>query len=244
MNSDRLLFTGLPAALTVLLHGGVIVLLVVKWVGPVEVVAAAPSIQPIQARLVSADSVTPKKATVPKKSTPKPKPKPKPEPEPKPEPKTAPEPAKKPAPKVTETPPQVTPPPAKESLTADQLAILTRNELENMVAAERLGGDAQAPSLRDLVAASIRAAVINKWTRPPSARNGMVSVLSIQLVPTGEVVGVGVLQSSGDSAFDRSAMTAVERVARFPEVTQLDDPEFERNFRRFQLIFKPEDLRY
>ena len=72
----------------------------------------------------------------------------------------------------------------------------------------------------------------------------MLSVLSIQLVPTGEVVGVSVLQSSGNSAFDRSAMNAVERAGRFPEVAQLEDRIFEANFRRFQLIFKPEDLRY
>jgi len=58
------------------------------------------------------------------------------------------------------------------------------------------------------------------------------------------VVGVSVLQSSGNTAFDRSAMTAVERVGRFPEVTKLDNRTFEANFRRFQLIFKPEDLRY
>ena len=100
------------------------------------------------------------------------------------------------------------------------------------------------PRMRDVVAATIRATVINRWTRPPSARNGMVAVLSIQLVPTGEVVGVSVLQSSGNDAFDRSAMTAVERSARFPEVAKLDNALFEANFRRFQLIFKPEDLRY
>ena len=63
-------------------------------------------------------------------------------------------------------------------------------------------------------------------------------------MPTGEVVGVGVLESRGNSAFDRSAMTAVERVARFPEVAKLDNRLFESSFRRFQLVFKPEDLRY
>ena len=72
----------------------------------------------------------------------------------------------------------------------------------------------------------------------------MVAVLSIQLVPTGEVVGVSVLQSSGNNAFDRSAMNAVERSARFPDVAKLEHAVFEDNFRRFQLIFKPEDLRY
>src|SRR5690606_23552456 len=51
--------------------------------------------------------------------------------------------------------------------------------------------------------------VQQQWSRPPSARNGMLAVLRIRLVPTGEVIDVEVVQSSGDGAFDRAAMTAV-----------------------------------
>jgi colicin import membrane protein len=227
MSTDRVLFTGLPAILTLALHGGLILMLVVRWTGPSEVIAAAPSIQPIQASLIQAETLKPKP-----KSKPRPKPKPKPQPAPEP----APEPAPKPKPAEVEKP--------EPALDAEQLAALTRTELDSLVDAEIAASGAGEPSLRDLVAATIQASVINRWTRPPSARNGMVSILSIQLVPTGEVVGVSVLQSSGNTAFDRSAMTAVERTGRFPEVAKLDDRTFEANFRRFQLIFKPEDLRY
>ena len=232
MSADRLLFAGLPAALTLLLHGSLVLILVVRWSGANEVVAAAPAIQPIQATLVQAETLKPK----PKTTTPKPKPKPKPKPEPAPTPAVE---SNPPPIKVTQPAPAAAP-----ELDAEQLAALTREELETLVDADMMTTGAGEPSLRDVVAATIQAAVINRWTRPPSARNGMVAVLAIQLVPTGEVVGVGVLQSSGDTAFDRSAMTAVNRVGRFPEVAKLDDPTFEANFRRFQLIFKPEDLRY
>ena len=235
MSADRLLFTGLPAMLTLALHGGVILILVVRWTGPSEVIAAAPNIQPIQASLIQAEALKPK----PKPAS-KPKPKPKPKPESKPEPQPAPEPAPELAPEPK--PAEVEKP--EPELDADQLAALTRNELDSLVDAEIAAAGANEPSLRDVVAATIQASVINRWTRPPSARNGMVSILSIQLVPTGEVVGVRVLQSSGNTAFDRSAMTAVERTGRFPEVAKLDNRTFEANFRRFQLIFKPEDLRY
>ena len=227
MSTDRVLFTGLPAILTLALHGGLVLMLVVRWTGPSEVIAAAPSIQPIQASLIQAETLKPK---------PKPKPKPEPKPKPKPEPKPEPQPTPEPEPVEVEKP--------EPALDAEQLAALTRNELDSLVDAEIAASGAGEPSLRDVVAATIRASVINRWTRPPSARNGMVSILSIQLVPTGEVVGVTVLQSSGNTAFDRSAMTAVERTGRFPEVAKLDDRTFEANFRRFQLIFKPEDLRY
>ena len=239
MTTDRVLFTGLPAILTLALHGGLALMLVVRWTGPSDVIAAAPSIDPIQANLVQAETLQLK-----------PKPQPKPKAEPPPVPQQAPEPTPVPTPV-----PQQAPEPAPESkpaevtklepaLDAEQLAALTRNEIDSLVDAEISVTDANEPSLRDVVAATIRASVINRWTRPPSARNGMVSILSIQLVPTGEVVGVSVLQSSGNTAFDRSAMTAVERTGRFPEVAKLDNRTFEANFRRFQLIFKPEDLRY
>ena len=233
MSADRVLFTGLPAILTLALHGGLVLMLVVRWTGPSEVIAAAPSIQPIQASLVQAETLKPKPKPTPK---PKPKPKPEPKPEPQPAPEPSPEPTPEPKPAEVEKP--------EPALDAEQLATLTRNEIDSLVDAEISAAGANEPSLRDVVAATIRASVINRWTRPPSARNGMVSILSIQLVPTGEVVGVSVLQSSGNTAFDRSAMTAVERTGRFPEVAKLDNRTFEANFRRFQLIFKPEDLRY
>ena len=76
---------------------------------------------------------------------------------------------------------------------AEQLAALTREELTALIDSEQVFAGTNAPSMRDVVAATIQAAVIGRWTRPPSARNGMVSILSIQLVPTGEVVGVSVV---------------------------------------------------
>ena len=233
MSADRLLFTGLPALLTLLLHGGVVLMLVVRSTHSEQVVAAAPAIQPIQAALVSADALKPK-----------PKPKPTPKPEPKSQPTSTPDP--KPTPEPATAPPKAPEPQqdSASSLNAEQLAALTRDELGALIDADSGAMGTAEPTLRDVVAATIRATVINRWTRPPSARNGMVAVLSIQLVPTGEVVGVSVLQSSGNNAFDRSAMNAVERSARFPDVAKLENAVFEDNFRRFQLIFKPEDLRY
>ncbi|MEK9533851.1 MAG: energy transducer TonB, partial [Halieaceae bacterium] len=220
-----------------MLHGGVVLMLVVRSTHSEQVVAAAPAIQPIQAALVSADALKPEPKSKPKPKQ-KPKPKPKSEPTPAPDPKPIPDP--EPAPPKAPEPQQESAP----SLNAEQLAALTRDELGALIDADSGAMGTAEPSMRDVVAATIRATVINRWTRPPSARNGMVAVLSIQLVPTGEVVGVSVLQSSGNDAFDRSAMTAVERSARFPEVAKLDNALFEANFRRFQLIFKPEDLRY
>lgn len=83
----------------------------------------------------------------------------------------------------------------------------------------------------------------SNWSRPPSARLGMKCVLEIQLVPTGQVVNVTVVESSGNSAFDRSAEQAVKRIDRFEEVQDMPTQVFERHFRQLRLVFNPEDLR-
>ena len=83
-------------------------------------------------------------------------------------------------------------------------------------------------------------AVVRNWSRPPSARNDMEAELLVELIPTGEVVSVTLVSSSGNTAFDRSAEAAVRKARRFqvPEDIGL----FESRFRQFTLLFKPEDL--
>ena len=92
----------------------------------------------------------------------------------------------------------------------------------------------------------IQQRIIANWNRPLSARRGMEAILTIQLVPTGQVVGVSVLKSSGNQAFDLSAQQAVKKVGRFEKLQQLSRQSpavFEKNFRQFQLVFRPDDLR-
>ncbi len=82
--------------------------------------------------------------------------------------------------------------------------------------------------------------VRQNWSRPPSARNGMSAKLLVELIPTGEVVGVSIVESSGNAAFDRSAEQAVRQSRRF-EVPP-ENSVFESHFRRFYFLFQPEDL--
>jgi len=82
--------------------------------------------------------------------------------------------------------------------------------------------------------------IVTNWSRPPSARNGMQARLIVELVPTGDVVSVTVAQSSGNESFDRSAEQAVRKVGKFD--VPKDPALFEEYFRRFPVLFKPEDL--
>jgi len=71
----------------------------------------------------------------------------------------------------------------------------------------------------------------------------MEAELLIQLVPTGQLVGVTVIKSSGNQPFDRAAEQAVRKAGRFERLKELESRIFERNFRQFRLLFRPDDLR-
>ena len=97
------------------------------------------------------------------------------------------------------------------------------------------------------ITASYSAYIMEKietnWNRPPSSRKGMEVALIIQLVPTGQVISVIMVKSSGSDAFDRSAQQAVHKVGRFEKLQQLNTQVFEKNFRQLRLVFRPDDLR-
>jgi colicin import membrane protein len=244
----------LPAAATLALHGLLLLALAARWDWQPERTIEARTITPkiIEAKLVTLDQLRPE---------PKPKAEPRPTPKPRSEPKVQPRqqarPTPKPAPaaqqaKPAETAPKPEPKPEprpepreEQRMSAEELAALTRRELEAAVASEEEARVAvTAEEMAASYAALIQRTVIGYWSRPPSARNGMEALLAVQLVPTGEIVSVTVLRSSGNAAFDRSAVNAVEKAGSFPELSNLPTREFEKTFRRFRLLFRPEDLRY
>jgi TolA protein len=126
----------------------------------------------------------------------------------------------------------------------EQLARQAERELAEAIADEN--EQQQAANDTELASSYIgmmTEIIQRNWNRPPSARNNMEAELMIQLVPTGQVVSVDIIKSSGNEAFDRSAVKAVEKADRFPELQNLPNRVFEKNFRRLKIKFRPEDLR-
>ena len=89
----------------------------------------------------------------------------------------------------------------------------------------------------------IQSRLSQSWSRPPSARLGMQTLIELKLVPTGRIVGVKILQSSGDVAFDRSVEQAAFKAAPFSELQSMEPRIFEQYFRSVKVLFNPEDLR-
>lgn len=120
----------------------------------------------------------------------------------------------------------------------------TKDEFAKALAAEdaAIAASSAEEAVNSYIALIARA-IQDNWNRPPSARRDMQVTLLLQLIPTGEVINVSVAKSSGNAAFDQSAENAVRKAGRFPELQDLKIADFERNFRRLTLEFKPEDLR-
>ncbi|MEE4661688.1 MAG: cell envelope integrity protein TolA [Halieaceae bacterium] len=231
-----------PALLTLALHGLLVAALLTNWSMAEDTLVSTPPVpRYIEARLVEV-APAPKKKPVSQKPTqpaakaqPAPQPKPQPKPKPKPKPEPAPQSAPEPEPDENAKP---EPEPAQEPRSVlDDIALAIAQEDRALEAVS----DAQRTAS---YTALIARAVQDNWSRPPSARNGMEAELLIQLIPSGKVVNVSLVRSSGSPAFDSSAVSAVERAAAFPELQNMEPGLFEKNFRRLRLKFKPEDLRY
>lgn len=93
------------------------------------------------------------------------------------------------------------------------------------------------------VSSLIQQKVGQYWNSPPSARRGMVASVRVTMVPTGRLVQVDVVESSGNAAFDRAVVQAVQKAQPFESVKTLDSRTFEENFRVFSFKFDPQNLR-
>jgi colicin import membrane protein len=124
-----------------------------------------------------------------------------------------------------------------EDRKAQALAELLADDTQRQAAIADELGDEVAGNLDDLI--RLRAA--EGWNRPPSARNGMAVQVRVNMLPDGTITAAAVARSSGDPAFDSSAVAAVRNIGRITEMQQLKPNEFNR-YRSFTMTFTPEDL--
>ena len=86
----------------------------------------------------------------------------------------------------------------------------------------------------------IRDQVIINWKQPSSAKKGMSAEILITLVPTGEIVQVKLIKTSGNQAFDSSTLNAIQKISKFDGL-DMSRRLFDNNFRKFTLVFNPEN---
>lgn len=83
----------------------------------------------------------------------------------------------------------------------------------------------------------IRSQITRNWIFPASYQKGMKCKILVRLIPSGDVVSVRVVQSSGNSAFDRSVEMAVNKASPLP-VPKSSTGLFD-HFREVEFVFDP-----
>ena len=135
-----------------------------------------------------------------------------------------------------------------KQLNSEKDTSLRRTEIENEFEESLLRESEMLKQREEELAANSFRRLIQKrlsdnWSRPPSARLGMQATLRLNLVPTGRIVGIAIISSSGDQAFDRSVEQAASKAGYFEEIDSMSAKMFEQSFRTIEVLFSPEDLR-
>ncbi|STX51717.1 TolA colicin import membrane protein [Legionella busanensis] len=83
-------------------------------------------------------------------------------------------------------------------------------------------------------------AISQQWILPENVNDNLSSQFRIRLAPSGEVLEVSLIRSSGDPILDRSAQTAIYKASPLPVPT---DPTTFDLFRDISLTVRPENVR-
>ncbi len=91
-------------------------------------------------------------------------------------------------------------------------------ELQKQLEADRLARQAEARRQANLSEINkyrslIKEEVTRHWNIPATAHDDLLCEVKVRLIPSGDVVDVQIIKSSGDAAFDRSVEKAVYRAA-------------------------------
>ena len=82
----------------------------------------------------------------------------------------------------------------------------------------------------------IKQRVERHWSKPMDSNADQSCTLSISMTSSGAVTDVQIVQSSGNTAFDNSAIAAVQKASPLPAPA---DAEVLAKFRTFNFRFKP-----
>ncbi len=125
---------------------------------------------------------------------------------------------------------------------AEQIATLQKRQSELERAKKQAQPPAQELSSQEITlinrySALIKQSIERQWIIPKQANKQLTCHLLIRLAPGGSVLGVSIIQTSGDQALDRSAVAAVYKSSPLPVPSQA---EIFDKFRELRLTVRPE----
>ncbi|MFZ1828588.1 MAG: cell envelope integrity protein TolA, partial [Candidatus Competibacteraceae bacterium] len=128
---------------------------------------------------------------------------------------------------------------AKRKAEAAAAEAKRRAEEARKLAQELAAREAHGQFIKEAIlrhAALIKQRVERNWSLPMGSSANQSCTLRISMTPSGVVTDVQIVQSSGDTAFDNSAIAAVQKASPLPAPS---DAEVLAKFRTFNFRFKP-----
>lgn len=125
---------------------------------------------------------------------------------------------------------------AQQQMMQQQLA---QEQKQLTTASEAAANNEKIQSEIDKYKALILQAIGQNWLIPDSVDKNLSCILMIQLAPDGTVLGVQISKSSGDTALDQSATSAVQKASPLPVP---NDPQLFDKFRNLRLTVRPKDI--
>ena len=130
-----------------------------------------------------------------------------------------------------------------------QALMAAQQRLQQKILAQQLAGDTsqvqqqiqttQLNGIVDKYKALIISAIGQQWLVPSGVDPSLSCIYEIQLAPGGVVLSVTLVKSSGNSALDQSAQTAIYKASPLPVPT---DPTAFDNFRDLRLTVSPKQI--
>ena len=77
------------------------------------------------------------------------------------------------------------------------------------------------------------------WMKPRNIPENLVANLRLKIRPSGRIIGVDLIKSSGNIRFDNSALQAVRRVETFNFFNSIPKTLFEKEFQVISISFNP-----
>ena len=90
-----------------------------------------------------------------------------------------------------------------------------------------------------MYAQRIISTIEDAWMKPRNIPENLVANLRLKIRPSGRIIGVDLIKSSGNIRFDNSALQAVRRVEVFNFFNSIPKTLFEKEFRVISISFSP-----
>ena len=127
-----------------------------------------------------------------------------------------------------------------ENINTDEASIISKFKINKLDIKNEITKIKLSKEREDIlrVSAIIQERISSIWIKPNSLSESLISKVSINLAPSGEILNFSLIEPSSNTSFNESILTAMNKMTFFEEVLSLERKLFEQNFRNFNLVFK------